>query len=76
MKTKVKVHIITFINGLDKEDTFSVVGDEDIEAKDFCGEIFGHDFDVTGLHKAITYLKNLGVGHQVLKTEHEIEINY
>lgn len=69
----VKVHIVLFVSKLDPEDTFSVVGDEDVKSDSFEGTIFGEHYCCSGLYKAMSHAKSLG--HTVIESKHDVTVN-
>ena len=74
MKTEVKVKIVTFINKDNPQDTVSVVGDDDLTANSYEGQIFGEYCNVTGLYQLISYFGK--AGHNVITTDFFYPVNY
>ena len=71
---KVDVHIITFINKDDPEDTYSVVGDSDIQEQISEDLIFGTQ--CYGLRYSSAMNKMAGIGHDVIYTPFSKTIKY
>ena len=72
MEKNVKVKVVTFVNKDDANDTYSVVGDEDVSAQSFEDTIFGERFNATGLWKVMYSLSKKG--HRVLITDSSVWI--
>lgn len=74
MKKDVFVKIVTFVNKDNQQDTVSVVGDEDLTANSFEGQVFDEYYNTSGLYKAIRAIESKG--HKVIYSEfnHPVEL--